>query len=32
MTAAAAPSLDQIRSARFRTEREAGWKRLDALV
>ena len=32
MTAAAAQSLDQIRSARFRTEREAGWKRLDALV
>ena len=28
----AAPSLDQIRSARFRAEREPGWKRLDALV
>ena len=29
---AAAQSLDQIRSARFRTEREAGWLRLDARV
>ena len=34
MTAPAAPpaSLEQIRSARFRAEREPGWKRLDELV
>jgi uncharacterized membrane protein SpoIIM required for sporulation len=31
MTAPAAPT-EQIRSARFRAEREAGWQRLDALV
>lgn len=31
MTAPAAPA-EQIRSARFRAEREAGWKRLDELV
>ena len=31
MTAPAAPT-EQIRSARFRAEREAGWQRLDTLV
>ncbi|WP_151719142.1 stage II sporulation protein M [Gemmobacter serpentinus] len=30
--AAPASSVDQIRSARFRAEREAGWQRLDALI